>query len=128
MGFAVVADEVRRLAQRSAQAAKDSASLVDESIAKSQEGAEKVDQVAKVMVAITESATEVEKLVQGVNSSSQEQARGIEQISQAIAQIDGVTQRNAATADESATAGAELAAQTEALDEIVRQMRTLVGE
>jgi methyl-accepting chemotaxis protein len=127
MGFAVVADEVRNLAQRSAQAAKDTAALIEESIAKSNEGSTKLQQVTSVIQAITESATKVKTLVDEVNLGSQEQARGIEQISKAIAQMDQVTRSTAANAEESASASEEMSAQAEALNHIVEQLRWLVG-
>jgi methyl-accepting chemotaxis protein len=127
MGFAVVADEVRNLAQRSAQAAKDTAALIEESIAKSNEGSTKLQQVTGVIQAITESATKVKTLVDEVSLGSQEQARGIEQISKAIAQMDQVTQSTAANAEESASASEEMSAQAEALNHIVVQLRSLIG-
>jgi methyl-accepting chemotaxis protein len=127
MGFAVVADEVRNLAQRSAQAAKDTAALIEESIGKSNEGSTKLQQVTGVIQAITESATKVKTLVDEVSLGSQEQSRGIEQISKAIAQMDQVTQSTAANAEESASASEQMSAQAEALDHIVEQLRSLVG-
>ena len=80
MGFAVVADEVRNLAQRSAQAAKDTAALIEESIAVSNGGTSKVGSVAEAIKAITELAAEVSTLVEEVSVGSTEQAKGIEQI------------------------------------------------
>ena len=127
MGFAVVADEVRNLAQRSAQAAKDTAALIEESIGKSNEGSIKLQQVTDVIQAITDSATKVKTLVDDVSLGSQEQARGIEQISKAISQMDQVTQSTAANAEESASASEEMSAQAEALNNIVVQLRSLVG-
>jgi len=123
MGFAVVADEVRNLAQRSAQAAKDTAALIEESISKSNEGSSRLQRVTEVIHAITGSAAKVKMLVDEVNLGSQEQARGIEQISKAIAQMDQVTQGTAATAQQSASASEELSAQAEALNHIVVQLR-----
>ncbi len=127
MGFAVVADEVRSLAQRSAQAAKDTAALIEESIAKSNEGSQRLEHVTQVIRAITESAAKVKTLVDEVNLGSQEQARGIEEISKSIAQMDRVTQANAASAEQSASASEEMSAQAEALQNIARDLRTLVG-
>jgi methyl-accepting chemotaxis protein len=113
MGFAVVADEVRNLAQRCAQAAKDTAALIEESITKSNDGKVKVDQVATAIRAITEESAKVKTLVDEVNLGSQEQARGIEQIGKAITQMEQVTQKTAANAEESASAAEELNAQSE---------------
>jgi methyl-accepting chemotaxis protein len=127
MGFAVVADEVRNLAQRSAQAAKDTAGLIEESIARSNEGSRRLDHVTQVIRTITESAAKVRTLVDEVNLGSQEQARGIAAISKSISQMDSVTQANAATAEQSASASEELSAQAEALENIARDLRTLVG-
>jgi len=127
MGFAVVADEVRNLAQRSAQAAKDTSSLIEESIATSRDGSAKLERVAGVIRAITESATQVKTLVDEVNMGSQEQARGIDQIAKAIAQMDQVTQGTAASAEESASASEELSAQAQALNHIVGELGALIG-
>jgi methyl-accepting chemotaxis protein len=125
-GFAVVADEVRNLAQRSAQAARDTAPLIEDSIAKSRAGNSKLEQMASVIHAITESAARVKTLVDEVNHGSQEQAKGIEQVSKAVQQIDEVTQRNAASSEESAAASTEVAAQAESMDNIARQLRAVI--
>ena len=127
MGFAVVADEVRNLAQRSAQAAKDTAALIEESIERSKGGGSKLDQVAAAIRAITEGASKVKMLVDEVNLSSEEQAKGVDQISRAIAQMGQVTQKAAAGAEESASAGEELSAQSETLRQIVRDLRAMVA-
>ena len=127
MGFAVVAEEVRNLAQRSAQAARDTASLIEESILKSTEGSRKLEEVASSIVGITESAGKVKALVDEVEASSREQAQGIDQISKAVAQMDQVTQKTAANAEESASASEELNAQSHALMSVVKRLRDLVG-
>jgi methyl-accepting chemotaxis protein len=127
MGFAVVADEVRSLAQRSAQAAKDTAALIEESITKSNEGSKRLEHVTQVIHAITESTAKVKTLVDEVNLGSQEQARGIGQISQSIAEMDRVTQANAASAEQTASASEQMSAQAQALQNIARELRTLVG-
>lgn len=127
MGFAVVADEVRNLAQRAAQAAKDTSSLIEESIAKSDDGKVKVDQVASAIQALTTEAGTIKTLVDEVSLGSQEQARGIEQIVKAISQMEQVTQKTASNAEESASAAEELTAQSETLKDVVGRLSQLVG-
>ena len=127
MGFAVVADEVRNLAQRCAQAAKDTAALIEESISKSDDGQTKVEQVAVAIRAITEESAKVKTLVDEVSVGSQEQTRGIEQIAKALTQMEQVTQQSAANAEESAAAAEELTAQASTLMEVVHQLSSMVG-
>jgi methyl-accepting chemotaxis protein len=127
MGFAVVADEVRNLAQRCAQAAKDTADLIEESIAKSNDGTIKVDQVAVAIRTISEESHKVKMLVDEVNLGSQEQARGIDQIGKALTQMEQVTQGTAANAEESAAAAEELNAQSETLKDVVQRLAAMVG-
>jgi methyl-accepting chemotaxis protein/methyl-accepting chemotaxis protein-1 (serine sensor receptor) len=127
MGFAVVADEVRNLAQRSATAAKETAALIEASIAKAQAGGHKVEQVAGSITAITDGVTKVKGLVDEVSVASQQQSQGIDQVSQAIAQMEKVTQTTAATAEESAAASEELHAQAETSMSIVARLEVLVG-
>jgi methyl-accepting chemotaxis protein/methyl-accepting chemotaxis protein-1 (serine sensor receptor) len=127
MGFAVVADEVRALAQRSAQAAKDTASLIEESIAKSAEGGQRLDQVAKAIAAITADAEQIKTLVDEVHVGSREQTRGLDQVSKALSQIEQVTQRTAASAEQSAAAGQQVKAQAEILRGLVHRLRAFIG-
>ncbi len=127
MGFAVVADEVRNLAQRCAQAAKDTAALIEESIVKSNDGKTKVDQVSVAIRAIIEESVKVKTLVEEVNQSSQEQTRGIEQVAKVLTQMEQVTQQSAANAEESSAAAEELAAQAAVLMDVVHQLSTMVG-
>jgi methyl-accepting chemotaxis protein/methyl-accepting chemotaxis protein-1 (serine sensor receptor) len=126
LGFAVVADEVRTLAQRSAQASKDTATLIEESIASSREGRVRLEAMAGVVRSITDSAAQVKTLVEEVSTGSEEQARGIEQIGKAVAHMDRVTQSTAATAEESASAAEELSAQAQTMSRAVRDLRVLV--
>jgi methyl-accepting chemotaxis protein/methyl-accepting chemotaxis protein-1 (serine sensor receptor) len=126
LGFAVVAEEVRNLAQRSAQAAKDTAELIEESITKSNDGKTKLDLVAVGVRSITESAAKVKALVHEVKLGSEEQASGIEQVAKAIMEMEKVTQTTAANAEESASASEELSAQSETLEGIVGQLECMV--
>jgi methyl-accepting chemotaxis protein/methyl-accepting chemotaxis protein-1 (serine sensor receptor) len=126
MGFAVVADEVRRLAQRSAQAARDTTVLIEQSISRSHEGNERLDLVAQAIRAITASAAQVKGLIDQVNTGEQEQSQGIEQISRALVQIDQVTQTTAASAEENAAAGKELTSQSEDLQGVAQKLSALV--
>jgi methyl-accepting chemotaxis protein/methyl-accepting chemotaxis protein-1 (serine sensor receptor) len=128
MGFAVVADEVRSLAQRSAQAAKDTAALVEESVTKSNDGQSKVDQVAMAIRGITDESAKLKILVDEVNLGSVEQTSGIEQISKAIIQMQQVTQQTAASAEESAAAAVQLNAQSNALKNIMERLTALAGQ
>jgi methyl-accepting chemotaxis protein len=127
MGFAVVADEVRNLAQRSAQAAKDTADLIEASIARAKGGNQKVEQVAASISGITESVVRVKGIVDEVREASQQQTLGIDQVAHAIAQMEKVTQTTAATAEESSAASDELTSQAETAMTAVRQLETLVG-
>ncbi|MDO8834763.1 MAG: methyl-accepting chemotaxis protein [Vicinamibacterales bacterium] len=127
MGFAVVADEVRNLAQRSAQAAKDTAGLIEESIGRSQEGVTKVEQVGSIIGSMTGSVAEVKGIVEEVRTASQQQNQGIGQVTQAMSQMEKVTQTTAATAEESAAASEELNAQAETSLRAVRQLEMMVG-
>jgi methyl-accepting chemotaxis protein len=126
MGFAVVADEVRGLARRSARAAKDTEAMIEDSIAKSNAGSIKLQQLTEIIHAITEGASRVKRLVDDVNSGSQEQARGMEQIAKAVSQIDQTTQNVAATAQDSAAASDKLSGQARALNGVVLELRALV--
>lgn len=127
MGFAVVADEVRNLAQRCAQAAKDTSDLIEESIVRSNEGKVRLDEVAGCITRVFENASRIRVLASEVHMGSQEQARGIEQIARAVAQMQQVTQSTAASAEESASAGEEMSAQAQHLQAAVDRLRELVG-
>jgi len=127
MGFAVVAEEVRNLAQRSAQAAKDTAEMIERNIQLADQGVEVADRVAEALAAITLEAKKVTELMDEIAIASQEQTQGISQINQAISQMEKVTQQNAASAEESAAVSEELNAQAETLMEIVGQLMRLVN-
>ncbi len=127
MGFAVVADEVRSLAQRSAQAAKDTASMIEASISRTQAGTQQVERVASAISSLTTGMSKVKALVDDVSSASQEQTRGFDQIATAVSQMEKVTQNTAATAEESAAASEELNAQAESTLVIVARLEALLG-
>jgi methyl-accepting chemotaxis protein/methyl-accepting chemotaxis protein-1 (serine sensor receptor) len=127
MGFAVVADEVRNLSQRCARAASDTTALIEESIVKSNDGKAKVDEVAAAFRDITDESARVRALVDQVNQNSQAQAQRHEQIGNAIAQMEQVTQTTAAGAEQSAAASQELNAQSVALKSIVERLAALAG-
>jgi methyl-accepting chemotaxis protein len=127
MGFAVVADEVRNLAQRCAQAAKETAGKIEDAVQKSAHGAEISAKVAKSLEEIVTKARQVDELAGEVATASQEQSQGIEQVNTAVTQMDKVTQSNAANAEESASASEELNAQADALKDAVAELLQLVN-
>lgn len=127
MGFAVVADEVRNLAQRCAVAARETAEMIEESIARSNDGSSRLEEVASVVRQMAQAASEVKARIDQMESESLEQSRGIEQVSRATATMQGVTQSTAASAEECAAAAEELAAQTATLRALVSDLEALIG-
>ncbi len=128
MGFAVVADEVRNLAQRSAQAAKDTTQLIEESIQSATSGKNKLDQVAHASASVNNLVKAVASLVQEVRLGSEEQERGIEQIAKAVSQMEQVTHQIAANAEEGAAAGAELRNHAASVGRTVDSLQALLGQ
>lgn len=125
-GFAVVAEEVRNLAQRSAQAAKDTAAIIENNIALSENSAEIAKDVNNSLNQIDDETKKVSELLEEISTATEEQARGISEIHKAIQQMEQVMQSNSATADESASASRELASQASNVNEIVGSLIQLV--
>ncbi|EMB9072943.1 Tar ligand binding domain-containing protein [Enterobacter cloacae] len=114
-GFAVVASEVRTLAQKSAVAAKDIESLIAQSVSSVKNGAELVGRSGEVIDSIISSVNKVNTLMEQISVASEEQSRGISQVGQAVTEMDGVTQQNAALVQQSAAAAASLEEQAQQL-------------
>jgi len=129
MGFAVVADEVRNLAQRSAQAAKETADKIEDSIQKSRKGVQISAAVAQNFQEIMDKVRTVDELMARIATASKEQSQGIGQLNSAVREMDSVTQSNAANAEESAGAAVELHTQADALRHpIADLMRLMAGK
>ncbi len=126
-GFAVVAEEVRNLAMRSAEAAKNTSEMIQESVKNSNNGVEIAGQVAKALEEIVTGINKAGELVNEIASAAGEQAQGVDQINTSVSQMDKVTQQNAANAEESASASEELNAQAEQMNTIVQELVELVG-
>lgn len=126
MGFAVVADEVRSLAQRSAQAAKETAEKIQDAISKSEQGVQISSKVGQSLHEIVDKARKVDELIAEIALASKEQSQGISQVNTAVSQMDKVTQSNAANAEETASASEELNAQAEELKSAVHELLVMV--
>ncbi|HEV2695870.1 MAG TPA: methyl-accepting chemotaxis protein [Verrucomicrobiae bacterium] len=127
MGFAVVADEVRNLAQRCAQAARETSGKIEGAITKSGQGVEITNKVAATLDEIVSKVRQVDELVAEVAGASREQTDGIAQINQATGVMDKLTQTNAATAEESAAAAEQLNSQAVVMKQSVADLLQLVG-
>jgi methyl-accepting chemotaxis protein len=125
-GFAVVAQEVRNLAQRSAQAAKDTEALIQESQTRADRGVIVSSEVDQTLLQIVQEIIKVTQLTEDVAASSKQQAQGIEQLNTSVAEIDKVTQQNATHAQLSAEASKNLTRQAKQLNEIVGTLHSIV--
>ena len=126
-GFAVVADEVRNLARRAADAAKNTANLIEGTVKRVKDGSELVVKTNEAFQRVAGSTAKAAELVGEIAAASSEQAQGITQINTAVSEMDKVTQQNAANAEESASAAEEMTAQSEQLSEMVEDLVALVG-
>ena len=122
-GFAVVATEVRTLAQKSAVAAKDIENLIAQSVSSVKNGSQLVNRSGEVIHAIINSVNKVNALMEQISVASEEQSRGIGQVGQAVTEMDGVTQQNAALVQESAAAAASLEEQAKHLTQSIASFR-----
>ncbi|MEW6500673.1 MAG: methyl-accepting chemotaxis protein [Thermodesulfobacteriota bacterium] len=126
-GFAVVADEVRNLAMRAADAAKNTATLIEGTVTKVRNGSELVTETNDSFGKVAEASGRINTLISEIATASREQANGIGQINKAIGQIDAVTQRTAASAEESASASEEMSDQARRMKDIVGSLAALVS-
>jgi len=126
-GFAVVADEVRNLALRSAEAARNTADLIEGTVAKVKEGSTLVTITNQAFAEVVGDVIKGGELVGEITLASNEQAQGIEQVNKAVAEMDQLTQQNTANAEESASASQEMESQAEQMKAIVDQLEVIVG-
>jgi methyl-accepting chemotaxis protein len=126
-GFAVVADEVRNLAMRAAEAAKNTANLIEGTVRKIKEGSEVVLKTNTEFSEVQVSAAKMGELIGEISAASGEQAQGIGQIAKAVNEMENVVQRNAANAEQSASASEEMSVQAEQMKAFVSELVTMVG-
>ena len=126
-GFAVVADEVRNLARRTAEAAKDTAGLIESTVKKVKDGAVLVDRTNEEFSRVLGSASKAGELVGEIAAASHEQSQGIDQINGAVAEMDKIIQENSASAQESSSASLELNSRAGDLQIFIRELSGLIG-
>ncbi|RJX25761.1 MAG: methyl-accepting chemotaxis protein [Desulfurivibrio sp.] len=125
-GFAVVADEVRNLAMRASEAAKNTAGLIEDTVAQVKVSTDLLQTTNEAFTGISASSVKVSQLIGEIATASREQSHGVEQINTAVTEMDQVTQTNAAGAEESASAAEELNAQSEVLRATVQGLVSMV--
>lgn len=126
-GFAVVAEEVRNLAQRAAEAARETTGLIETSVARAREGTEVANGFGQAIGVIVENVSKISNLISGITQASDEQARGVDQINVAVGEMDKVTQQIAANSEESASAVEELSAQASNVATQAKDLAKVVG-
>jgi len=127
-GFAVVASEVRNLAQRSAGAAKEIKTLIDDSVEQVQEGTRQVGRAGATMQQIVDSIGQVTTIVSEIAAASEEQSAGIDGVNTAVVEMDRVTQQNAALVEQAAAAAESLREQAAQLADVVGTFRLATGQ
>ena len=127
LGFAVVADEVKSLAQRSADAATETANIIEESINQAKNGSNISEQTSAAFNNILEKINKTSSLIGEISISAKEQSEGMNQIATAMGEIDQITQQNAATSEEAAAASEELNAQAVSMKETINVIAKMVG-
>lgn len=126
-GFAVVADEVRNLAMRAAEAAQNTAHLIEGTVKKVKDGSQIVSKTGAEFLRVAESSSKMSELIGEISAASAEQAQGIEEINKAVSQMDKVVQQNAASAEESASAAEEMNGQARRLKHFVSEIAAFAG-
>jgi methyl-accepting chemotaxis protein len=125
-GFAIVADEVRNLAMRAADAAKNTADLIEGTVKRVKEGSEMVRKTSSEFSHVAVSATKMGELIEEITEASKEQDQGIKQINKAVSEMDNVVQRNAADAEELASASEEMSSQADNMKGFVEDLVAIV--
>lgn len=126
-GFAVVADEVRNLAMRAAEAAKNTAQLIEGTVSKVNEGSGLVDKTHNAFSIVADNVSKVNSIIGGIATSSKQQAQGIEQINKAVTLMDASVQSAAANAEESAALSEEMRSQADTLELVVSRLEQVIG-
>ena len=122
-GFAVVADEVGNLAQKSAKAAQNTSSLIEETIEAVEKGAKITEETAESLTTVSNHAKDINDIITNISSASEEEARGVSQLTMGIDQISSVVQSNTATAEQSAAASEELSGQANIMNDLVNRFQ-----
>lgn len=126
-GFAVVAEEVRNLAMRAAEAARNTATLIEGTVKRISEGSQVVGKTGDAFSQVTVATSRVGEIVEEIAAASREQAQGIDQITHAVREVDGVVRQNASNAERAASTSQELSTQAELVKELVAELSDLVG-